>query len=340
MLPSSDTPTPCPAGLSGPPPPLSPSRWSKARSHHAFRRYAALSLIGGLCAFTAPLWPFSDSYLRLLLDLASHFIWGYLGLALLILAVSKGKARWVALVAVLVNAALLANAYRSSETPAMVSIAKQSLPVMSANVHVHNEAPEKLVHLLAENQPALVFVQEVSPAWAAVLEKLPAYPYRKIVARRDSFGIALLSKYPLEDVTVVEEGEFDVPAISATLTWKGTKVAVRAVHPYPPIKAQAYVDRNRMLANHAEALVATRLPAIMAGDFNATPWSTGVSVVQDAGMVRATSMAPTWPASVAVPAVIPIDHITVSRHWGVLSNGRGPNIGSDHYPVMATLYLR
>lgn len=115
---------------------------------------------------------------------------------------------------------------------------------------------------------------------------------------------------------------------------------MRAVHPYPPLKAQAYVDRNRMLANHAAALVATRLPAIMAGDFNATPWSTGVSVVQAAGMVRATSMAPTWPASAAVPAVIPIDHTTVSRHWGVLWNGRGPNIGSDHYPAMAALYLR
>lgn len=37
------------------------------------------------------------------------------------------------------------------------------------------------------------------------------------MARHDSFGVALPSKYPLEGVTVVEEGEFKVPAISATL---------------------------------------------------------------------------------------------------------------------------
>jgi endonuclease/exonuclease/phosphatase (EEP) superfamily protein YafD len=95
-----------------------------------------------------------------------------------------------------------------------------------------------------------------------------------------------------------------------------------------------------MLADHAAALVATGRPALLAGDFNATPWSAGVSVIQDAGLVRATSLAPTWPAHAVVPAVIPIDYVTVSKHWGVLSNGRGPDIGSDHYPVMTTVYLK
>jgi endonuclease/exonuclease/phosphatase (EEP) superfamily protein YafD len=68
----------------------------------------------------------------------------------------------------------------------------------------------------------------------------------------------------------------------------------------------------------------------MAGDFNATPWSAGLDVVQKEGLVRATSLAPTWPAHLPVPAVIPIDHVVVSRHWVVTENRRGPNIGSDH----------
>lgn len=75
----------------------------------------------------------------------------------------------------------------------------------------------------------------------------------------------LLSKQPLEDVTVVEEGKFDIPAITATMTWERKKVALRAVHPYPPIKAPAYVNGNRMLAGHAAALVATGQTTIMAG---------------------------------------------------------------------------
>jgi endonuclease/exonuclease/phosphatase (EEP) superfamily protein YafD len=160
----------------------------------------------------------------------------------------------------------------------------------------------------------------------------------KIVSRGDSFGIALLSKYPLENVIVMDESDYDIPAISATMTWEEKKVEVRTVHPHPPFSGRTYAERNN--SNHAAALVAPGRPALMAGDFNSTPWSTGVSVVQDAGLVRATSLAPTWPAHSVVPAVFPIDHITVSKHWGVLSKGRGPNIGSDHYPVMATVYQK
>ena len=124
------------------------------------------------------------------------------------------------------------------------------------------------------------------------------------------------------------------------MTYEGQKVDIRAVHPFPHLGAQAYVERNRMLARHAAELTATGRPAIMAGDFNATPWSAGLSVVPDAGVVRATSLAPTWPAHLPAPAVIPINPISVSKHWGVLSNGRGPDIGSDHSPVMATVYLK
>jgi hypothetical protein len=115
-----------------------------------------------------------------------------------------------------------------------------------------------------------VFVQEVSPAWAPILDKLPAYPYRKIAPRRDSFGIALLSKHPLDDVTVVVEGEFDIPAITATMMWESTKVALRAVPPHPPIEAPADVPPEQDAGAHAVALAASGQPAIMVGDVNAT----------------------------------------------------------------------
>lgn len=335
---ASDTPTVTPPSQADYPP--SASRWWKLRGHSAFSRYAALSLIGSICAAAAPLLPLSDSYLRLIVDLAGHFVWVYFALALVIAFVSKSKARWLALAAVPLCGMVLANAYRASETPATASIAAKGLHVMSVNVQIGNPSPERFLQLLADVQPEVVFVQEVSPEWAEVLYKLPAYPYKKIFQRRDSFGIALLSKHPFVDATVQQEGEYGIPAILATLTWHGTKVDVRAVHPHPPISTRTYVARNSMLANHATALVSSGRPAIMAGDFNATPWSAGVSVVQDSGLVRATSLAPTWPAHAVVPAVIPIDHITVSKHWGVLSNGRGPNIGSDHFPVMATVYLK
>jgi endonuclease/exonuclease/phosphatase (EEP) superfamily protein YafD len=95
-----------------------------------------------------------------------------------------------------------------------------------------------------------------------------------------------------------------------------------------------------MLAKNARELAASGLPVVMAGDFNATPWSAGWSVVQQAGLSRATPLRPTWPAHAGIPALIPIDHIAASAHWVVRNSRRGPAIGSDHFPVEAVLALR
>jgi endonuclease/exonuclease/phosphatase (EEP) superfamily protein YafD len=315
--------------------------WSSFRQDSALARYAFSALVGSGCALVAPLYPYSASVLRLLVDLASHFVWGYLVLAIFIFAVAKStRARCMAFGAMALTTISLVQAHWSSLAPLPMSSADTALRVMSANVFVNNTTPDKLTELLARNKPDVVFVQEVSPMWAKVLGHLPAYPYRKVIARKDSFGIALLSKYPLTNIVVLDEKEFGPPAIAATMSWRGQEIELVAVHPLPPIGRQAYVNRNATLYRHATRLSASGRPAIMGGDFNATPWSAGLAVVNEAGLVRATPLAPTWPAHLGVPAVIPIDHIVVSKHWAVGSNGRGPGIGSDHFPVEATVYLK
>jgi len=65
-----------------------------------------------------------------------------------------------------------------------------------------------------------------------------------------------------------------------------------------------------MPARYAAELTATGRSTSMAGDFNATPWPAGLWVVQDAVLVRATSLGPTWSAHLPAPAALPIDHIT------------------------------
>ena len=94
------------------------------------------------------------------------------------------------------------------------------------------------------------------------------------------------------------------------------------------------------------------MPVIVTGDFNLTPWSPRfraawrASGLTFAGDYRLWPK--TWPAHAVpwkyLPAVliggIPIDHVLVSRHFAVAAIRRGPYIGSDHYPVLADLYLR
>ena len=56
---------------------------------------------------------------------------------------------------------------------------------------------------LAASEPDLVMrCRRSTPAWVdALAATLPAYPYRKVLARKDPYGIAVLSRLPLGQVT-------------------------------------------------------------------------------------------------------------------------------------------
>ena len=77
---------------------------------------------------------------------------------------------------------------------------------------------------------------------------------------------------------------------------------------------------------------------LVVGDFNATPWSNAFAGPSSRGWRRATGLAPTWPVAWRGVMGIPIDHVLASSAWRVGGARVGPDIGSDHRPVMARLY--
>ena len=81
---------------------------------------------------------------------------------------------------------------------------------------------------------------------------------------------------------------------------------------------------------------------ILAGDFNAAPWSARIrDLDRDLGLIRRDRALATWPAQVLgrpwpLP-FLPIDHIYAGPGWATVKVARGPWLGSDHYPVIVTL---
>jgi endonuclease/exonuclease/phosphatase (EEP) superfamily protein YafD len=84
---------------------------------------------------------------------------------------------------------------------------------------------------------------------------------------------------------------------------------------------------------------------IVSGDFNSTPWSFSRRRWDSAfGLVRRDRAVFSWPAGkitrrrIHVPvALLPIDHVFAGSGWATVSLGRGPRLGSDHYPLIAVL---
>jgi endonuclease/exonuclease/phosphatase (EEP) superfamily protein YafD len=81
---------------------------------------------------------------------------------------------------------------------------------------------------------------------------------------------------------------------------------------------------------------------VLLGDLNCTPWSPAfdrllaAARLRDSG--RGRGLHPTWFS--AVPFVgLPIDHVLVGPGVGVRGRHVGPDIGSDHRPVIADLVL-
>lgn len=264
------------------------------------------------------------------LDLAVHWQWFFLvGLILALPVLAFGHRRWV-MVAALVPLPWL------TAMPATVrgTVGGDGLVVAAANVHVDNESPDRLVRWVGATQPDVLAILEISDTFVQRLGLDDAYPHQLVRPRWDPFGIALLSRHPIVRHAVVDGGGA-TPRIEAVIDWNGTEVTVVAVHPMPPISAADQVRRDQVLAD-ITARYADH-PTIVTGDFNATPWSSAFRVPRRHGFTLTGGLQATWPASLRGLIGLPIDHVMVSRHWTATDHAVGPDLGSDHLPVLATL---
>lgn len=280
-------------------------------------------------------------------DLFSHFRLQYLVLAaVLIPAALALRARTAAVV---LAAVVAAQAWAVKDMWLGGDPAAAGLPVRVASVNVwgpKNPTPEALLHFARTTDPDLLLVVDArDERWRAVREGLgELYPHRAPRNWRDGAPIILFSRLPI--VSASEEPRHGRrPRLVSEVETGGRTIAVVGVHPYSPSPRNPGRSwlRNRELDAIAARVGGTDQPVIVAGDFNATPFSPHFrDLLAEAGLRNAAAgrgWLGTWP-SWFWPARVPIDHILVGGPLGVASFERGPSIGSDHFPVVADVRLQ
>jgi endonuclease/exonuclease/phosphatase (EEP) superfamily protein YafD len=298
---------------------------------------AVAACVGLLLPLSAGVQPRLPAGLGWLLDLAVHWQWLWLGLLGAALALCAAARSWRWLVLALVGTAPWWAATASLEPSADADAPGRTLTVASANVHLDNADAGRLLQWVRALQADVVVVLEVSPAMAGALAAACDYPHRKVLAAHDPFGMALLSRHPLRDVQVLRL-RAGPPALQALVDAPSGPASVTALHTMPPIVGpHAVAERDADITEALGRARAAGAPALVAGDFNATPWSSGLRAAQAQGFARALGLAPTWPAFGAGVFGIPIDHVLADSRWRVVQSGRGPDLGSDHLPVYARL---
>ena len=292
---------------------------------------ATLSILGLLSPLIAPLF---NQYNRTFwaLDLIVHWQWLYaFGLIISIVLGSIKQKRFAVL------SVLLAIPFLSASPSLPSGKSTKKLTIASANVHVSTTDIALLRAWFATQNAQIVVVLEVSKALSKQLPNLNEYPYQVIEASDSPFGIALLSKLPIAKHSTINHLD-DITHIEADVDFAGQPISVYAFHPMPPLNPRYHESRDKQLSALAAKIHSRQLPAIIAGDFNATPWSSAFRRLNALNLKR-INLTPTWPNWGYKIIGIPIEHIVASNHWRLISSQVGKAIGSDHFPVIAKLSL-
>jgi len=209
--------------------------------------------------------------------------------------------------------------------------------ILHLNLRHNHPEPEKVLSLIGRTRPDILALTEVSDLWRERLEAIAhAYPYSIICPPPSRIGgVAILSRRPFEAGSEPDCHDRGALAI-ARVDLSGEPVNVAALHlgwpwPFNHPRAQARVSRQ---------LAGLRGSGIVAGDFNAVPWSWTVrQLASESGFRVIEGVGPTWlfmrlPDWLRRRAGLPIDHILAKD--GIVPHliERRDDVGSDHLPVV------
>lgn len=294
-------------------------------------RLGVVSLaIANLFALMARYWWFADLF--------THFQLQYFCVAIVVCGVALSLRRFglagVAGLFAVIHGAALAPFVIPGQGSA--SGRNESLSLLQWNVYIGNRSYREVTDRIRELQPDFVLLEEVSPELAEALEGLrDDYPYQHIAAIGAPFGIAFLSRRPLESVTIRDDFSELRNVVTAKLPGD---VTLFGVHVMSPVGAKRSGLRNRQLRELAELVRQTEGSVVVAGDLNVSPFSPHYrELLESTHLVDARvgrGLLNSWPGGTA-PLRIPIDQVLYSPGVEVDELVRAGDSGhSDHFPLL------
>ena len=216
--------------------------------------------------------------------------------------------------------------------------------ICSFNVLTSNTRYADTVDWLQRSDADVIFLPEADEVWAEALSPLRVrYPHVIENYPGGNFGLVLFSRLPITDQQIIYTGKLHLPILRVRINGPTGDFIFYGAHPIPPIGALNAADRDTYLARIATLASGDPLPVVVAGDFNATPWSHSMKPLFASGLSNTDDRlipSSTWNRTQPLVA-IPIDHILfrdprmTSDPSGAFHFKVGPDLGSDHRPILA-----
>ena len=313
----------------------SDSAVAQQRMHSLLAMAAAAVPLVGAVGMWLPGWPWPLTLLSLAPSLL--LAGGVLG----VIAGWRARRGTIALLGgatVLLTLAGIAPLYMAGPSPTVTSV---PLRVLSANVYTANQDAARLLAYIAATDPDVIVLQEADDAWLRRLAPLFArYPHRRHSVRLPGHPPDLLVLWRGEGVHVPEPPAFCGQHLRLEIDDHALHLFnVHTASPFSIGRARRQVREYHAIAYALDGVAG---PVVVAGDFNAAPWSPRLR-----GLLRAQSLRqarrgygvqPTWPSPVQYLG-IPLDHVFVRGAVAVAHFAVGPHIGSDHRPIVVDLVV-
>jgi len=212
--------------------------------------------------------------------------------------------------------------------------------ILVANVYQYNKEFGKLIDLVKSIKPDLAFFVETDKAWEKGLSEIENdYPTQIKIPKDNTYGLILYTRMEITRQEINYLIDEEVPSLEIDLKLRnGEIITIYAIHPTPPVPS----ENDKSTERDAEILLVgqrskeNKKPSLVIGDLNDVAWSyTTELFLKNSEMVdhrRGRGLFNTFHAKVPLFRW-PLDHIFLSKHFGLASLKVQKGIGSDHFPI-------
>lgn len=226
--------------------------------------------------------------------------------------------------------------YYVEKPPQIDKTAAGTLSMVSMNLLSENNEVDRVLVFLEAEMPEVLVLLEYTPQWDHLLSGIRnAYPYQKLIPQDGHFGIAVWSKHEMQAIQT-HFGYPGIPSIEAMIRTPSGLITLIATHPLPPLDQNQFELRNKQLTSIAQRLGEVGGRVMVLGDLNLSSFSEHFKILETGGFRdsrKGFGVLPTWPANYGWLSTT-IDHALVAGNLKVTDRRVGPNIGSDHLPII------